>query len=230
MNRAEFMRQLERLLQNIPLAEREEALQYYNDYFNDAGEENEKDVIAALGTPARVAENIKRGLGNNEYDGSSGERRSGNRYAVTEYDSAQKSGEAGKDKEKDGKKELSGGMIALIIVLSILMAPIIFGVGSGLIGVLFSVVAAWFGLIVGFGLAAIILFCVLAILVVAGFSAMFSGEIIAGIGILGGGLICGGLAILFLMLTVAMSGIATPAIFRGIAGLCRRIFGKQQLA
>lgn len=228
MNRAEFMRQLERLLQNIPPAEREEALQYYNDYFNDAGEENEKDVIAALGTPARVAENIKRGLGNNEYDGSSGERRSGNRYAVTEYDSGQKSGEAGKD--KDGKKELSGGMIALIVVLSILMAPIIFGVGSGLIGVLLGVVAAWFGIIVGFGLASIILFCVLAILVIAGFSAMFSGEIIAGIGILGGGLICGGLAILFLMLTVAMSGIATPAIFRGTAGLCRRIFGKQQLA
>ena len=36
MNRIDFMRQLESLLQNISLAEREEALQYYNDYFNDA--------------------------------------------------------------------------------------------------------------------------------------------------------------------------------------------------
>ena len=70
MNRAEFMRQLEILLQGISPAERAEALQYYNDYFNDAGAENEQSVIAALGTPARVAENIKRDLngGNNAGD------------------------------------------------------------------------------------------------------------------------------------------------------------------
>ncbi|EKC52295.1 hypothetical protein OBE_13162, partial [human gut metagenome] len=36
MNRTEFMRQLESLLQNISATEREEALQYYNEYFNDA--------------------------------------------------------------------------------------------------------------------------------------------------------------------------------------------------
>ena len=62
MNRAEFIRQLECLLQSIPDAERQEALQYYNDYFDDAGDENEQDVIEALGNPARVAENIKRDL------------------------------------------------------------------------------------------------------------------------------------------------------------------------
>lgn len=60
MNRAEFMRQLESMLQGISPTEREEALQYYNDYFDDAGEENEKAVIEALGNPARVAENIKK--------------------------------------------------------------------------------------------------------------------------------------------------------------------------
>ena len=39
MNRTEFMERLERLLWNISDSEREEALQYYNDYFDDAGEE-----------------------------------------------------------------------------------------------------------------------------------------------------------------------------------------------
>ena len=62
MNRIEFMKQLESLLQNVSQTEREEALQYYNDYFDDAGPENEKEVIEALGNPARVAENIKRDL------------------------------------------------------------------------------------------------------------------------------------------------------------------------
>ena len=58
MNRTEFMRQLESLLQNISATEREEALQYYNEYFNDAGPENEQNVIEALGNPMKVAENI----------------------------------------------------------------------------------------------------------------------------------------------------------------------------
>lgn len=54
------MRQLESLLQNISATEREEALQYYNEYFNDAGPENEQNVIEALGNPMKVAENIKK--------------------------------------------------------------------------------------------------------------------------------------------------------------------------
>ena len=47
MNRWEFMRQLEKLLSDISPNEREEALQYYNDYFNDAGMENEQEVMKA---------------------------------------------------------------------------------------------------------------------------------------------------------------------------------------
>ena len=39
MNRTEFMSQLEILLRNVSDGEREEALQYYNDYFDDAGAE-----------------------------------------------------------------------------------------------------------------------------------------------------------------------------------------------
>ncbi|MCI9188585.1 MAG: DUF1700 domain-containing protein [Lachnospiraceae bacterium] len=67
MNRVDFMNQLESLLQSISSTEREEAIQYYNDYFDDAGEENEQEVIEALGNPARVAENIKRDLAGNGY-------------------------------------------------------------------------------------------------------------------------------------------------------------------
>lgn len=62
MDRAEFMRRLSDLLQDVPPAEREEALQYYNDYFDDAGEGNEAGVIASLGTPEELAKTIKAGL------------------------------------------------------------------------------------------------------------------------------------------------------------------------
>ncbi len=62
MDRAEFMRRLSDLLQDVPSAEREEAIQYYNDYIDDAGEGNEAGIIASLGSPEELAKSIKAGL------------------------------------------------------------------------------------------------------------------------------------------------------------------------
>ena len=62
MNRAEFMRRLTELLGEVSPMEREEAIQYYNDYFDDAGAENESSVIASLGSPEELARTIKAGL------------------------------------------------------------------------------------------------------------------------------------------------------------------------
>ena len=62
MNRKEFMEKLERLLTGIPVDEREEALQYYTDYFEDAGVEHEAEVISELGSPEKVAATIKADL------------------------------------------------------------------------------------------------------------------------------------------------------------------------
>ncbi len=62
MNRAQFMEQLEKLLSDISEAERQEALDYYNSYFDDAGEEQEDAVIRELGSPGKVAAIIKADL------------------------------------------------------------------------------------------------------------------------------------------------------------------------
>ena len=62
MNRIEFMTELAALLQDVPVEERREAMQYYNDYFDEAGEENEEQVIREFGAPEEVAENIKADL------------------------------------------------------------------------------------------------------------------------------------------------------------------------
>lgn len=45
------MKELEQLLMDLPVDERREAIQYYNDYFDDAGPENEAWVINELGSP-----------------------------------------------------------------------------------------------------------------------------------------------------------------------------------
>ena len=65
MNREEFLSRLERLLYDIPAQEREEALEYYNGYFDDAGKEKEAEVIQELGSPGKVAAIIKADLSEN---------------------------------------------------------------------------------------------------------------------------------------------------------------------
>jgi uncharacterized membrane protein len=65
MTKLEFMKELESLLSDIPLEEREEAIQYYNDYFEDAGADHEEEVIKELVSPSKVASIIKADLNSN---------------------------------------------------------------------------------------------------------------------------------------------------------------------
>lgn len=62
MDRAQFMQQLTRLLSDISESERQEALDYYESYFDDAGEEHSAEVIRELGSPEKVASIIKADL------------------------------------------------------------------------------------------------------------------------------------------------------------------------
>lgn len=225
MNRNEFMRQLESLLQNISPAEREAALQYYNDYFDDAGAENEQEVLEALGNPARVAENIKKDLyGSSEYGESAYQKAMANNKALVKYQQGYK---AGVENEKSQKKGLDTWVVVLIVILCIFASPVILGLAGTALGALVSLLAGWFSLIVGFGAAALGLLATMLVLGIIG-AVCIPGSPIVGLGLVGGGLVCGGLGLLFLMLTVAMAGIATPAICKGIASLCKKLFGKKE--
>ena len=57
MNREEYLSELKRCIQALPLEEQEEALEYYKDYFDDA--DNDSKVIEELGDPEKLAEEIK---------------------------------------------------------------------------------------------------------------------------------------------------------------------------
>ena len=58
MTRTEFLSALEQYLSPLPYEERKDALNYYEDYFDAAGPENEEKTAAELGTPAEVARKI----------------------------------------------------------------------------------------------------------------------------------------------------------------------------
>ncbi len=252
MNRAEFMGRLASLLQDVPLAEREEALQYYNDYFDDAGEDNEESTIASLGSPEELAKSIKAGLTDGQNAGGFTEsgvyryaEKSKNQVMSTEQmqnadqgDSQNRQGDSyGPQRNAGGsvygtqpnagsqkpKETMSGGKIALIVLLAVLLSPVWIGVLGGLFGGFVGLLGGAIGIFIAFLVVGVVLTVVGAALFVTGIVAIF-GAPLGGLCLMGGGLIMVALGLVFVWLTVIIVGMAIPALVRGIVSLCRRIF------
>lgn len=59
MNRQDFMNRLASELARLPEEEIQAAMEYYNEYFDEAGPENEQQAIRDLGSPSKIATQIK---------------------------------------------------------------------------------------------------------------------------------------------------------------------------
>ncbi len=118
MNKEEFLNRLSALLSDISEQEREEALKYYRDYFEDAGAGNEESVIEELGSPEEVAKTIKESLGNDT--------------------------PAGPEPSSSAKKESghSNTTLIIVIVVCIIFSPLIAGISGSLLGIITAAVAA----------------------------------------------------------------------------------------
>ncbi len=287
MNRAEFMSRLTALLQDVPPAEREEAITYYNEYFDDAGVGNEAGVIASLGSPEELARSIKAGLsdgGNggeftesgfhgyeqrvknqimstdqrqgdaqtdgtgNAYGAQTGgagsaygaqaggaggaygrQTNAGNTYGGYGQQAAGGGnaysgyGQQAAGQGRPQKKPMTGGQIALIILLAVLLSPVWIGVLGGLFGGGMGILAGLLGVFVAFLVVGVVLTVVGIALVVAGFVAMI-GAPLGGLCLVGGGLIMVAVGLVFVWLMVLVVGKAIPWLFRGCVNLCRKLF------
>lgn len=58
MNREEYLNVLSNQLRHLPKEDRDKALEYFVEYFEDAGEENEQQAIENLGDPKMAADQI----------------------------------------------------------------------------------------------------------------------------------------------------------------------------
>lgn len=248
MNRADFMKRLTELLADVSPTEKEEAIQYYNDYFDDAGAENEQSVIASLGSPEQLARTIKAGLsdgGNtgeftekgfsgyeqkrhdevmdlNKPSGAGNGQQNGNQGSNADWQ--QSSTQNGSSNRQD-KKPLSGGMIALIVILCICASPILLGIGATLLGIVVGIFGSLFGIVVGLGAAAVSLLIVGVCLFAYGIVTLF-GMPLGGLALMGVGMICAAIGLLFLWLTVIICGMLIPAVIRGIVKLFNNIFNR----
>lgn len=166
MNRQEFMRELEHLLRGIPENERIDALAYYNDYFDEAGAENEYQVIQELGSPQQVAQTILADYGSetkaNRQDYCSPEQESradyGQAQSSYEYQTNEQSNPYSTRTNPSGtekKQGMSKSTKILLIVIAILTFPLWIGVVAGLFGGVVGLLGGLFGTVVGLGGAGI---------------------------------------------------------------------------
>lgn len=226
MNRKDFMERLEKLLWNISDSEREEALQYYNDYFDDAGVENESRVIEELGSPEQVAQKIKAGLS----DGTSEYSEQG--YEDTRFRDSQEvisKAQAAKERREERPPVTSTGggiwKVIAIVLLCVFAAPVILPVG-------FAVLAAFFSVVIGIVAACFGI-------VVAGFAVLIAGLAVIGVGVAqifvvppvglaltGVGCLIFALGVLLSLFTIWCCVKILPWLIRGIVGLLSYPFRK----
>jgi len=223
MNRDIFMARLRELLADVSEAERDEALSYYEEYFEDAGVENEESVISSLGSPEKVAATIKAGLldesvENGEFSEtgySDGYYESRDEVAVSEP--------LGKGKFKKGFRNLGTGGWIIILILCIfalpILGPILVGIAATVFGILVAIAAVFFAVLVA-GIAMVV--AAVAVLV-SGIIAIFATPIV-GIALIGAALLVGGLGIVVSALGIWIVVKVVPPLFRGLVNLIRKPF------
>lgn len=62
MNREEYLKGLEKYLRRLPKKDYESAMDYFREYFEEAGEEDAQSVIEELGTPKEAAAEVLKNL------------------------------------------------------------------------------------------------------------------------------------------------------------------------
>ena len=153
MKRNEFIDKLKALLEDMPESEKNEAINYYNDYFDDAGEENEEAVIDGLGTPEQVAEIIRSGM---KDDGNGSEyteiginagsiKKDQISVTINNYNSQPNDSKSGSSE----KEKISTPLLVLIIVLCIISSPVILTVAGAVFSIIAGIVCAALGLVCG---------------------------------------------------------------------------------
>ncbi len=227
MNRMEFMRALEGALSDVSSEEREAALQYYNDYLDDAGMEHEQEILEGWGTPLKLAESIKSGM-DDRLDGgeftetgfTAGEQRQcPAREGSTFYE--EKSEEP--PEKEPGKPGPDIWKWIAIALLCILLAPVCIPLILALVAVILGI--------------AVTVLAVGATFLLAGITVLLAGLAVAGVGIvklfaapaaaavlIGSGLL---LFVLGALMTLLFGWLFLKCgvwMFRTAVGICRRPF------
>ena len=161
MKKEEYLNELSHALKNITDEEREDILQYFHEYFDDAGEENEEQIIAELGPPKKLAARLR---------------------AESTYEDARKN-------PKSAKKSFRAVWVSVGAVcaapVALPLAVAIAAVVASLVIALFALFIALFAVCLCLGVAAVI-FLIAAVVVL--FYYPPTGLVVSGAGLISAGI------------------------------------------
>ena len=252
MRREEFMTELASLLQDISAEERAEAMQYYNDYFDDAGEDQEEAIVEQLGSPAKVAAEVRAGLHPQdeeaaeyretgytdtrfEYRESPANRTGGTKkssdnsneytYEGTYTESTYSTNRPDTDKKPWTNKPLKIALVILVILAAIpVLGPVIIGIVAAAFGVILAIIGVFAALVVA---AAAVLIAGFGV-GIAGVVTLFT-HVATGLLVMGAGLILIVLGLIATVASVKLCTVVFPGIIRGIVYIGRKIFRREKV-
>ncbi len=217
MNRIEFMETLSGLLMDIPEEDRIDALKYYNDYFDDAGSENEQKVIEELESPEKVAMKIKADREDTYKDEKDNKIYQDN--GTYDY-------EESRENKPWTNKWLKWAMIIAIVVIGF---PIVIPLGIGLLALIAGIVIAVFCVFAAIVIAFVAVAVVGIMLFAMGIGCLFANPGVA-LGVFGTGLIVMVIGIIGTVIGVRLCMIVFPGIVRGIVYILRKPFHRKAVA
>ncbi len=206
LNRQEFMNRLEYLLRGIPEGERADAIAYYNAYFDEAGAENEYQVIRELGSPEQVAQTILADVQQAAY------QQTENTYSA--------------DKTTT-KKKMSTSTKVLLVIVIILTFPLWIGVVAGLFGGLVGILGGLFGTVLGVGGSAIGLIAGGIGCVIVGIVKFAVAPAIALASIAVGAFLVS-IGILLALLCILLVGVWIPKLVKAIVSWVKRVTHREE--
>ena len=235
MTRIEFMNELHALLWDLSAEEREEALQYYNDYFDDAGAENEVSIIMELESPQKVAATIKAGLGGqNEYN--SEYRETGYTDTRFEQNEAPAKREGYRSTGRRENENINTGnqvwtsktlKFILIILIVVIGAPIVLPVALGILAVILGILITIASVIAAILISGIAVAVSGIVLGIAGITQIFHSLPLA-FALIGAGMLVLALGIILTVFIGWGCMKIVPPVFRWFVELCRRPFQKKK--
>ncbi len=208
MTASEFLQQLEQNLQGLQAEERESAMAYYHEYFEEAGEEHEAEAVQNLGSPQSVAERIIRENGDEST------------FSPEENITVEDKKSADYSRNYDGTAAASTdntGRIILAIVVILLTSPF-----------WIAIPIVWFTIVFLLLFLPVVFACAGIGGVLQGFLEMIMGGVASGIFDIGGGMFCAGLAMLLWKPFFMGAWQLTKLFGKMCAGIYRFLTGKEK--
>lgn len=236
MKRTEFIEQLRELLREVEQDEKEEALQYYEDYLEEASILENMEVPESFGTPQQVAQTVRNGLsGKFEEEAEFTERGfQGFEEPKNPVDSfggmIRSASQTYQESRRSGwKREKKMGFAAILLILAVGMigGPVVLSILAAVASLIFCGV-----IVVGAGI-----FTSLAV----GAALLIAGAMLCGVGVvkllvapfaglvlIGGGLVSLSFGLLGIIVGIQVTIKILPKVVRKTVEICKKTFQRRK--